>query len=61
MLVLSRHLSEQILIGDSIVITVIEIRPGVVKLGIDAPKGVSVHRKEVAEAIARENRNDAKT
>jgi len=51
MLVLSRQLDEKIIIGDSIVITVVEIRRGLVRLGIDAPRDVPVHREEVYNAI----------
>lgn len=51
MLVLSRKLNESIIIGDNIKIVVIEISPGKVRLGIDAPRDVPVHRKEVYEAI----------
>lgn len=51
MLVLSRKKSEEIIIAGNIVITVVEIRGDKVRLGIVAPKEVSVHRKEVQEAI----------
>lgn len=54
MLVLSRHRDEQIMIGDDIVITVVEIRGDKVRLGIDAPSAVPVHRQEVYEAIKRQ-------
>jgi len=54
MLVLSRKKDEKIIIGDSITVMVIEIRGDKVRLGIDAPKEVSVHRQEVYEAIQRE-------
>ncbi len=53
MLVLSRHKDESILIGDDVVITVIEIRGDKVRLGIEAPRSVPVHRREVYEAIKR--------
>lgn len=55
MLVLSRKRDERILIGDNIVITVVDVRGDKVRLGIDAPKEVPVHREEVAQAIARQN------
>ncbi len=55
MLVLSRQRDESIIIGDNIVITVVDIRGDKVRLGIEAPKEVSVHRQEVYEAIQREN------
>lgn len=55
MLVLSRQRDESIIIGDNIVITVVDIRGDKVRLGIEAPKEVPVHRREVYEAIQREN------
>ena len=59
MLVLSRHRDESIIIGDDIVITVVDIRGDKVRLGIAAPIEISVHRQEVYEAIQRENRQAA--
>jgi len=56
MLVLSRKLSEEIIIGDNIRVVVIEARGDKVRLGIDAPRNMPVHRKEVAYAIAREQK-----
>ena len=53
MLVLSRQRDESIMIGDNIVITVVDIRGDKVRLGIDAPKDVPVHRQEVYDAIKR--------
>ena len=55
MLVLSRKKDEKIIIGDKITVMVIEIRGDKVRLGIDAPKEVTVHREEVYEAIKREH------
>lgn len=55
MLVLSRHRDESIMIGDNIVVTVVDIRGDKVRLGINAPTEVPVHRQEVYEAIQREN------
>jgi carbon storage regulator len=55
MLVLSRHRDEDILIGNDIVIRIVDIRGDKVRLGIEAPKNVPVHRREVFEAIHREN------
>lgn len=54
-LILSRKRDEQIIIGDDIVITVVDLRGDKVCLGIDAPKSLSVHRREVYEAIKREH------
>ncbi len=59
MLVLSRHRDESIIIGDDIVITVVDIRGDKVRLGINAPVEIPVHRQEVYEAIQRENRQAA--
>lgn len=55
MLVLSRKNGERIIIGDDIVITVIEIRDGKVRMGIDCPRDIPVHRNEVQERIDGEN------
>lgn len=54
MLVLSRKRDESIIIGDGVRITVVDIRGDKVRLGIDAPKEVAVHRAEVYRAIERE-------
>src|SRR4051812_36768714 len=51
MLVLSRKKNESIIINDNITVTVIEIRGDKVRLGIEAPKDVTVHRREVYDAI----------
>jgi carbon storage regulator CsrA len=56
MLVLSRQRDETVMIGDDVEITVVDIRGDKVRLGITAPRDVSVHRKEVYDAIRRENR-----
>jgi carbon storage regulator len=56
MLVLSRHRDESIMIGDNIVVTIVDIRGDKVRLGIEAPNDIPVHRQEVYEAIQRENR-----
>jgi carbon storage regulator len=59
MLVLSRRPNESIVINDKIVITVIEIRGDKVRLGIEAPRDVPVHRSEVYHAI--QNASEAST
>ncbi|MBN2212029.1 MAG: carbon storage regulator CsrA [Sedimentisphaerales bacterium] len=56
MLVLSRQKDQTIMIGDTIEITIVDIRGDKVRLGITAPSYIPVHRKEVYEAIQRENR-----
>lgn len=55
MLVLSRQRNQSIVIGENIIITVVDIRGDKVRLGIEAPSEIPVHRKEVYEAIKREN------
>jgi len=55
MLVLSRHIDESIVVGDNIVITVVDIRGDKVRLGIAAPSDIPVHRREVYDAMQREN------
>ena len=55
MLVLSRQRDETIMIGDDIELTVVDIRGDKVRLGIKAPAHVAVHRKEIYDAIKREN------
>ena len=54
MLVLTRNKGETICVGDNIRLTVMDIKDGKVRLGIEAPKEVPVHRQEVFEAIQRE-------
>jgi len=54
MLVLSRQKDESIIIGDDVEITIVDVRGDKVRLGISAPKNITVHRKEVYEAIQRE-------
>ena len=51
MLVLSRHRDESIIIDGNITITIVDIRGDKVRIGIDAPKDVTVHRKEVQDKV----------
>jgi carbon storage regulator len=55
MLVLTRKAGEGIIIGDDIKITVVELKGGGVRIGIDAPRAMKVHRQEVFERIKQEN------
>ncbi len=55
MLVLARKVGESVIIGDSIEITIVDLRGDVVRLGIKAPVDVPVYRKEIYEQIVREN------
>jgi carbon storage regulator len=59
MLVLSRQRDESIVIGDNIVVTIVDVRGDKVRLGIEAPREISVHRREVYDAIQRENQQAA--
>jgi carbon storage regulator len=59
MLVLSRQRDESIIIGDNIVVTIVDIRGDKVRLGINAPSEIPVHRREIHEAILRENQRAA--
>ena len=54
MLVLSRQKDESIMVGDNVEITIVDVRGDKVRLGITAPREIAVHRKEVFEAIKRE-------
>ncbi|MFT7860691.1 MAG: carbon storage regulator CsrA [Sulfurimonas sp.] len=56
MLVLARKVDESIVIGDDIVVKVVSVDNGVVKLGIDAPKDVSILRDELAHEVALSNK-----
>ncbi len=55
MLILTRKLGERINIGDDIVITLVEIKGSQVKLGVDAPKSIAIHRHEIYERIREAN------
>jgi carbon storage regulator len=59
MLVLSRQRDESIMIGDQVVVTIVDIRGDKVRIGIQAPSEIPVHRREVYEAIQREGRRPA--
>lgn len=56
MLVLTRKVGEQVLIGEDIVVTVLDVKGDSIKIGIDAPKGVRIQRQEVIAAISEANR-----
>lgn len=56
MLVLSRRVGESIVIGDDVVVTVLEVRGDVIRVGVDAPRSVAVHRRELLDALVESNR-----
>ncbi|OTP90209.1 carbon storage regulator [Gilliamella apicola] len=51
MLILTRHSQEKIFIGDNVVITVIDVNHNQVRIGIDAPREIAVHREEIKRKI----------
>ena len=61
MLVLTRKVHQSIVIGEGIEVVVLEVRGEQVRLGIKAPKNVTVHRKEIFDQIQEENRGAAQT
>ena len=61
MLVLSRKIGEVITVGSSVKVTVLSFDRGVVRLGIEAPKSIAVHRKEVHDKIVEMNKQASKT
>jgi len=61
MLVLTRRLGESIRIGDNISIRVLDIQRGQVRVAIDAPREIPVHREEIYQQVQEENRNAAAT
>lgn len=56
MLVLSRRVGESVVIGNDVVVTVLEVRGDIIRIGVDAPREVPVHRSEVFEAIEAANK-----
>ena len=59
MLVLSRRIGESVVVGEDVTITVLEVRGDVVRIGIDAPRSVAVHRAELLEQLESSNREAA--
>lgn len=59
MLVLTRHANQKIVIGEDITITVLEVRGDQVRIGIDAPRDIRVHREEIADALRRQAEQQA--
>ncbi|MFN3604269.1 MAG: carbon storage regulator CsrA [Leptonema sp. (in: bacteria)] len=61
MLILTRKINQSIMIGDQIEIVIVEVRGDQVKIGIKAPKNISVHRSEVYKEIQEQNKQATKT
>lgn len=61
MLILARRVGESIMIGDTITITVLGVKGNLVRLGIDAPRDVPVHREEIWDRIQAEKQRDKKS
>lgn len=59
MLVLSRRVGESVAIGDDVIVTVLDVRGDVVRVGIDAPRSVPVHRAELLEQLQSSNQQAA--
>jgi len=58
MLILTRRVGETVMIGDDVTITVLGVKGNQVRVGINAPKSVAVHREEIYERIKREQHTD---
>lgn len=59
MLILTRRIGERLFIGDEVFVTVVEIRGGQVRIGIEAPRSVVVHRRKVLDHIVEESKSTA--
>ncbi len=58
MLILTRRVGETIMIGDDVTVTILGVKGNQVRVGINAPKNVAVHREEIYERIKRENEEE---
>jgi carbon storage regulator len=61
MLILTRRVGETVMIGDDVTITVLGVKGNQVRVGINAPKSIAVHREEIYERIKREHAAEAAT
>ena len=59
MLILTRRVGETVMIGDEVTVTVLGVKGNQVRVGVNAPKTVSVHREEIYERIQREEKGDS--
>ncbi len=58
MLILTRRVGETLMIGDDVTVTVLGVKGNQVRIGVNAPKDVSVHREEIYERIKQEDQSD---
>lgn len=61
MLILTRRVGETLMVGDEVTVTVLGVKGNQVRIGINAPKDVAVHREEIYQRIKREQNPDAET
>jgi carbon storage regulator len=61
MLILTRRVGETVMIGDNVTVTVLGVKGNQVRIGVNAPKDVAVHREEIYERIKREEDQDSRT
>jgi carbon storage regulator len=61
MLILTRRVGETVMIGDDVTVTVLGVKGNQVRIGINAPKNVAVHREEIFERIKREQQGEAQS
>ena len=59
MLILTRRVGETLMIGDEVTVTVLGVKGNQVRIGVNAPKDIAVHREEIYERIKREQENNA--